>query len=58
MLLSLAFVLAILQTPAAPAPLSPPAECVKAARDLPKTIATTLAAAVPLNDWLRAAPEV
>ncbi len=28
----------------------------KAARDLPQTIATTLAAAVPLNDWLRAAP--
>ncbi len=29
---------------------------VKAARDLSQTIATTLAAAVPLNDWLRAAP--
>ena len=28
----------------------------KAARDLPQTIATTLAAAVPLNNWLRAAP--
>ncbi len=28
----------------------------KAARDLPQTIATTLAAAVPLNDWLRATP--
>ena len=28
----------------------------KAARDLAQTIATTLAAAVPLNDWLRAAP--
>ncbi len=30
----------------------------KAARDLSQTIATTLAAAVPLNDWLRAAPAV
>ena len=28
---------------------------VKAARDLPHTIATTLSAAVSLNDWLRAA---
>lgn len=31
-------------------------ENAKAARDLTQTIATTLAAAVPLNDWLRAAP--
>ena len=29
---------------------------VKAARDLSRTIATTLAAAAPLNHWLRAAP--
>jgi uncharacterized protein (TIGR02453 family) len=28
----------------------------KAANDLPHTVATTLAAAVPLNDWLRTAP--
>ena len=28
----------------------------KAARDLSQTIATTLSAAVPLNDWLRASP--
>ena len=30
----------------------------KAARDLPQLIATTLAAAVPLNAWLRAAPAI
>ena len=30
----------------------------KAARDLPQLIATTLAAAVPLNAWLRAAPTI
>ncbi len=37
--------------------LTAPAD-VKAARDLPQLIATTLAAAVPLNDWLRAAPPI
>lgn len=32
------------------------AKNARAARDLRETIATTLAAAVPLNNWLRAAP--